>query len=68
MSFAPTTFYSSYPRAISVLVDGYLHKEADREEMLIRSFGEQYVVKEDLCPPRYRVLHLLPGGALEIKR
>lgn len=68
VSFAPMTFYPSDQRAISVPVDAYSHKEADREEVLIRSFGERYVVKEDLCPPRYRVLHLLPGGALEIKR
>lgn len=68
MSFAPTTFYPRYRRAISVLVDACPHNEADREEVLIRSFGERYVVKEDLCPPSYRVLHLLPGGALKIKR
>ena len=60
------SLYSTNPRFITVIFNLSKPQEAELLHTFRRSFGERYAWSEDLLPPRYRVLHLLPGGALEL--
>jgi hypothetical protein len=61
----------SYPNeriCIEILFDIGSPKQAALFRAFRASFGEGYVTSEDLDPPRYRCVNLLPGGAQEVLR
>ena len=66
MRFAQGALYLSTTRAISVVLDGGDLEETGLEEAFIDSCGEKYVRIECLYPPRHRIVHLLPGGSVEL--
>jgi hypothetical protein len=57
-----------YPdlQRISILFDTDDPKQAALLQVLRASFREGHAESEDLDPPRYRCLDLLPGGAREV--
>ena len=58
--------YSTKSIFITVVFNASEPQEAGLLLAFRRSFGEKYAWSEDLLLPRHHVLHLLPGGALEL--
>jgi hypothetical protein len=65
--FPPREVYPDLHR-ITILFDTYDPKQAVLLHVLRASLGEGLTESEDLDPPRYRCLDLLPGGAREVLR
>ncbi len=66
--FPPTTSYQGNPHAITIVFDIGDLKEASLCREFRKSFGEGYYLLEQLDPPNYCSLDLLPGGALRAGR
>ncbi len=65
--FPPRAVYPDL-HCITVLFDTDDSEQAALLHVLRTSFGEGHAKREDLDPPRYRCLDLLPGGAREVLR
>jgi hypothetical protein len=63
--FPPMPVYPD-PHRITILFDTDDPKQAALLRVSRASFGEGRTESEDLDPPRYRCLDLLPGGAREV--
>lgn len=63
--FPPKLVYPDQ-QCISILFDTDDPKQVALLYVLRASFGEEHTRSEDLDPPRYRCLDLLPGSALEV--
>ena len=59
--FAPKAVYPNV-HSIPIVFDADDPREAALLRTFMRSFGEEYAQSEDLAPPRYHCLTLLPGG------
>jgi hypothetical protein len=60
-----------YPRdhgCVTVLFDLDDPKQVALFRVLEVSFGERHALSEELDPPRYHCLSILPGGAREVLR
>jgi hypothetical protein len=65
--FPPKPVYPDLQR-ISILFDTDDSKQAALLRALRASFGDGHARSDDLDPPRYWCLDLLPGGAREVLR
>ncbi len=65
--FPPKPVYPDLQR-ISILFDTDDPKQSALLRAFRASFGEGCTESENLDPPRYRCLDLLPGGAREVLR
>jgi hypothetical protein len=64
----PEELYPSNSHGITLVFDLDNPEEAELLQAFRRAFGEGYSRSEDLVPPRYYSLDLLPGGALGARR
>lgn len=68
MSFAPKTLYATNSYPITLILSLGNAQEERFLRVITKSFGKRYVSNEEIAPPHYRALTLLPGGALEARR
>ena len=64
--FAPKAVHPN-AHSIPIVFDADDPKEAALLRAFVKSFGEEYAQSEDLIPPRYLSLSLLPGGLRKVQ-